>query len=251
MGDEADDILLSFNLTPDEMKQYDVVKNKFENHFIAKRNVIYERAKFNVRIQNEGEPVESFITDLHCLAEHCEFGTLKDQLIRDRIVVGLRNKQLSEKLQLDPDLTLEKAMFKVKQSEEVKKQQRVIHSKAPNGHNIDNISKNRPRGPSHRDETQHFHLPGSKLSKFADRAKCTRCLGNVHPRKLCPASDSVCKKCSKKDIGLKLVAVMRIWVPHQRRLMPFPSKALMKKHIFWEQLTLQMNVILPGSSISK
>ena len=112
MGDEADDILLSFNLTPDEMKQYNVVKNKFENHFIAKRNVIYERAKFNVRIQNESEPVESFITDLHCLAEHCEFGTLKDQLIRDRIVVGLRNKQLSEKLQLDPDLTLEKAMVK-------------------------------------------------------------------------------------------------------------------------------------------
>ena len=173
MGDEADDILLSFNLTPDEMKQYDVVKNKFENHFIAKRNVIYERAKFNVRIQNESEPVESFITDLHCLAEHCEFGTLKDQLIRDHIVVGLRNKQLSEKLQLDPDLTLEKAMVKAKQSEEVKKQQRVIHSEAPSGHNIDNISKNRPRGPSHRDETQHFNPQGSKLSKFADKAKCT------------------------------------------------------------------------------
>ena len=76
----------------------------------------------NVRaVLNNGEPVESFITDLHCLAEHCEFGTLKDQLIRDRIVVGLRNKQLSEKLQLDPDLTLEKAMVKVKQSEVVKK----------------------------------------------------------------------------------------------------------------------------------
>ena len=81
-------------------------------------------------------------------------------------------------------------MVKAKQSEEVKKQQRVIHSKAPSGHNIDNISKNRPRGPSHRDEKQHFNPQGSKLS--------TRCLGNVHPRKLCPASDSVCKKCSKK-----------------------------------------------------
>ena len=108
MGDEADDILLSFNLSPEDLQRYDVVKNRFENHFIAKRNVIYERAKFNVRIQNDGEPVEAFITDLHCLAEHCEFDTLKDQLIRDRIVVGLRNKQLSEKLQLDPDLTLEK-----------------------------------------------------------------------------------------------------------------------------------------------
>ena len=109
------------------MQRYDVVKNRFENRFIAQGNVIYERTKFNVRIQNDGEPVEAFITDLHCLAEHCEFGTLKDQLKRDRIVVGLRNKQLSEKLQLDPDLTLKKAMAKAKQSEEVTKQQSVIH----------------------------------------------------------------------------------------------------------------------------
>ena len=98
MGDEADDILLSFNLSAEDLKRYEVVKSKFENHFIAKRNVIYERAKFNVRVQNESEPVESFITDLHCLGEHCQFGTLKDQLIRDRIVVGLKKQTLIRKV---------------------------------------------------------------------------------------------------------------------------------------------------------
>ena len=77
MGDEADDIMTSF------------VRNKFENHFIAKRNVIFERAKFNVQLQ-------------------IEFGMLKDQLIRDRFVKGLRTKKISEKLQLDTSLTLEK-----------------------------------------------------------------------------------------------------------------------------------------------
>ena len=90
------------------------IKNKFEGHFIAKRNIIFERVKFNVRVQNEGELVENF-TDLHCLAKHCEFSALKDQLIRDRIVVGLRNKKLSEKLQLDPNLTLEKATAQARQ----------------------------------------------------------------------------------------------------------------------------------------
>ena len=135
--------LYSFNLSAEDLKRYEVVKSKFENHFIAKRNVIYERAKFNLRVQNKSEPVECFITDLHCLAEHCQFGTLKDQLIRDRIVVGLKNKRLSEKLQLDPDLTLEKAMNQAKQSEEVKKQQKVIHPKLPgaSGSNIDAITK--------------------------------------------------------------------------------------------------------------
>ena len=48
MGDKADDILLFFNLTADEMNQYDVVKNKFEKHFIAKQNVIYEHVKLKV-----------------------------------------------------------------------------------------------------------------------------------------------------------------------------------------------------------
>ena len=132
-------------------------------------------------------------------------------------------------------------MVKAKQSEEVKKQQRVIHPKVLSGHNIDNIVQSKPRGPSRREETQYCHQQGSKLSKFADRAKCTRCLGNVHPRKFCPASESVCIKCSKKDIGLKLVAVMRIEVPHPRKLTKFPSKTLTQKHIFWEQLALQIN----------
>ena len=101
MGEEADDIMVSFGLTADDAKQYELVKNRFESHFIIKRNIIFERAKFNLRSQQEGESVETFITDLHCLAEHCEFGVLKDELIRDRIVVGLKDKKLSEKLQLN------------------------------------------------------------------------------------------------------------------------------------------------------
>ena len=78
MGEEADDIMISFGLTADDTKQYELVKNRFE-----KRNIIFERAKFNLRSQQQGESVETFITDLHCLAEHCEFGVLKDELIRD------------------------------------------------------------------------------------------------------------------------------------------------------------------------
>ena len=41
-------------------------------------------------------------------------------MIRDRIVVGLRDAQLSEKLQLLSDLILEMAVTKARQSEAVK-----------------------------------------------------------------------------------------------------------------------------------
>ena len=95
MGEEADDIVVSFGLTAAEAKQYDSVKGKFESHFVVKRNVIFEGANFNLRSQNDNESVDTFITDLHCLAEYCEFGTLKDDLIRDRIVVGLKRQKSS------------------------------------------------------------------------------------------------------------------------------------------------------------
>ena len=60
------------------------------------------------------------------LADHCQFGTLREELIRDRIVVGIQDAKLSESLQLDPELTLAKAMTKVRQSAAVKKQQPTL-----------------------------------------------------------------------------------------------------------------------------
>lgn len=47
-------------------------------------------------------------------------------MIRDRIVVGLRDAALSKKLHLDPELTLDKAVTVVRQSETVRKQQTVV-----------------------------------------------------------------------------------------------------------------------------
>ena len=128
MGEEVDDILRSFHLSTEDSKKYDSVKQGFENYFIKKRNVIYERTKFNLRVQRPDESVDSFITDLHNLAEFCEYGNLHDELIRDRIVVGLRDKKLSEKLQMDYELTLEKAVACARQTEAIKQQQTTLNS---------------------------------------------------------------------------------------------------------------------------
>ena len=100
MGEQADDIFISFEFTAEQEKSYEEVKERFENHFIVKRNVIFERAKFNSRNQRGGESVDSFITDLYGLARHCNFGALKEELIRDRIVVDLQNHELSKNFNL-------------------------------------------------------------------------------------------------------------------------------------------------------
>ena len=71
--------------------------------------MIIEHAKFNKRSQLPGEPVEQFVASLYNLAVDCNFEELKDELICDRIVVGIRDASLSETLKMDLELTLEKS----------------------------------------------------------------------------------------------------------------------------------------------
>ena len=52
-------------------------------------------------------------------------------MVRDRIMVGIRDSSLSEKLQLDAELTLTTAIAKVHQVEEVKKQQPLLRGETP------------------------------------------------------------------------------------------------------------------------
>ena len=78
-----------------------------------------------MRVQQEGESVDSFITYPYTLAEVCVFGELHDE----RIVLGLHNN-LSERLQLECDLTLLKAISTVRLKGVVKKQQTLMNFKA-------------------------------------------------------------------------------------------------------------------------
>ncbi|UYV78284.1 hypothetical protein LAZ67_16000816 [Cordylochernes scorpioides] len=124
MGDRADDIFRTFKFEKEEeATKIDSVLKAFDSHFCVRKNIIYERAKFNSRIQEDREPVDEFITSLYKLADSCEFEGLHEQLIRDRIVVGVRDKALSERMQLDSELTLEKAVKMVRQQEAVRQQQ--------------------------------------------------------------------------------------------------------------------------------
>ena len=94
MGDQADNILKSFALTEKEQTAYSMVKERLKKHFVKHRNVIFERAKFNVWKQEDNETADSFITDLYTLAKHCEYSTRHNQMIRDRIMVGIHDAAL-------------------------------------------------------------------------------------------------------------------------------------------------------------
>ena len=68
-------------------------------------------------------------------------------MIRDRIVVGLADQKLSEKLQLDPDLTLEKAINSVRQSESIRSQQSIVRGQEDTSQRakVDRVHKSKPQ----------------------------------------------------------------------------------------------------------
>ena len=90
---------------------------KLNKFFQVQQNVIYERVRFSRRIQKERELEEQFITSLYNLVKTCDLGDLKNVMTHDRIVVGIWDQALSERLQTVADLTLEKAKTLVKQRE--------------------------------------------------------------------------------------------------------------------------------------
>lgn len=123
MGSESENIYQSFTFAEDRHRNdFDKVIEKFDEYFVPRRNVIHERAYFHKRVHRTGEKAQTFIKALYELSEHCEFGASRDENIRDQIVVGILDKELSRKLQLTKDLTLALTVKTVRQSKEVTSQ---------------------------------------------------------------------------------------------------------------------------------
>ena len=136
-----------------------------------------------------------------------------DEMVRDRIVVGVLDGTLSEKLQLDPELTVDKAVTRARQSEAVKKQQATVRGREQDESPIEVIKGGRrqprqtptKRMPQTQTPTnQTPQQPGKRgigtyTHRLAGVAGCSRC-GRTpsHGRAQCPAKDAVCHRCNKR-----------------------------------------------------
>ena len=122
-------------------------------------------------------------------------------MIRDRIVVGIRNQSLSQKLQLDPALTLESAKQTVRQHEAVQKQQGQLRTGFEPEENLPveaiGGQTGRPTGRGSR-RNRPWRPPANTDARGPYPKSCSRCGRGPHPRQLCPAKDAVCHGCKKK-----------------------------------------------------
>lgn len=193
LGEDAEGVLVSTNIRDDDRKKYKEVMSKFDEYFKVRRNVIYERAKFNTREQREGETADEYITALYELIETCEYGTLKEEILRDRLVVGIRDKRMSEKLQLEADLTLESAKKSIRQKEAVRQQSKELATSTKQ-HLVEDVTRQTTRRPP-----RSRAGTASKPQDSATPPKCIRCGRRKHQgNEKCPARNVICHNCKKR-----------------------------------------------------
>ena len=189
LGEEAEEVLNTTRISDKNRKKYQKVIEQFDAYFKVRKNVIYECARFNKRSQLLDESVDHFITEIHMLAETCEFGDMKEELIRDRLIVGIQDLALSERLQLEPDLDLDKPKRLIRQREAVKLQQEFLQ-KPPRK---EDISLDAVRQP-----TPRRKLPAIPVMPKPPSSGCQRCGRGAHPQQLCPAKDAICRRCNRR-----------------------------------------------------
>lgn len=206
LGRKGDVIFNTFKFNETDCKQnFENVLKKFDEYFLPRKNIIYERCVFNNRTQQESESAETYIREILKLAESCDFKDMREELVRDRLVVGIKDKKLSEELQQDPDLSLDKAMQKIKLREQTKQEQvKLGNASKPvtASENLDAVKQLPKRNqPFHnsRINAQNSNKNTSqntKMSNFAAQRSCGRCgATTAHPVEQCPAASAVCKRC--------------------------------------------------------
>ena len=201
IGEEARDVYSTFTDWTEEGDQDKIapVLQKFAEYCQPRKNVPFERYRFNRRTQEVGESYDQYKTALRKLAEGCDFDTISpDELLRDRLIFGIRDSKVRERLLRESKLDLARTDEICRSAESMHAQMKIVGDVAEaEANKVDQDQK--PKGDQER-------IPNSWKSK-KNRSKqwrrgkeCLKC-GYQHPQKLesCPAIGQECLKCGKRN----------------------------------------------------
>jgi len=175
IGENAREVYSTFTWDAEgDGTKIDPVLTKFQQYCQPRRNIPFERYKFNRRAQEMGESYDHYRTALRKLADECEFGTITpDEILRDRLVFGVRDAKVRERLLREANLTLAKTDEICRAAESTSQQLKLVEP-----------------------QEQTVHAVERQTSK-----ECGKC-GRKHAffkKELCPAFGKTCNRCHKPN----------------------------------------------------
>ena len=171
----------------EDRKSFKQIWKLWSEYCLGKTNVTFERYQFNKSIQNTDETVENYYVRLRSLASTCEFGTLTDDLIRDRIVLGIRDDNARKRLLQEPNLTLSSCLDICRAFESSQAQSKAMQEPVS------------AYAVSHK--LKHGKHSGGKGKKPSPKLiNCGFC-GKQHEKdkSKCPAYGQKCKLCKREN----------------------------------------------------
>ena len=170
----------------------EVVLRKFREYCVAKKNIIIERHKFNTCFQGKSESYASYIQNLRKMASTCDYGDMRDDMIRDRLVCANKSHDVIDFLVKEPDLTLAKAIAICLRWERAEESKRML-------------AENKGTNNDTKEEV-HFvkgkRYPRKQIEQYPRKqiGKCFNC-GSSHTREreACRAYGKQCRACKKMN----------------------------------------------------
>lgn len=169
-----------------EEDRKDIIKvlQVLEDFCIDQTNVIYERYTFNKREQEVNETIDSYVAALRTLVKTCKFEGLEEEMIRDRIVLGIRDNHTRKKLLQEKDLDLQRCVDICRANEKSSSQLRAIED-------VQFVRKaNKPKPVFEK----------QKNPRDSEEVNCEY-FGLKHRKEMedCPAYGKKCVKCRQKN----------------------------------------------------
>ena len=157
---------------------YKQVVEKLTGHFAPTPTAVIQRCKFNSRVRMPGESVSTYCAELRKLSEFCDFGDRLEDMLRDRLVCGISDQRMQQRLLSEEGLDFKKAFDLAIRMEAAQKDTKELQQNSIQPVNF--LRDSRP-----------------KPSQRGTPSPCYRCGGKHHSSK-CKFKEENCHFCGKK-----------------------------------------------------
>ncbi len=161
-------------------KTFDELTKLVQKQVSPSLSVLVARYRFNSRSRKPEESVSAYAAELCHLTEHCTYGDVLGEMLRDQLVCGINNEVIQRRLLAEDKLTFDRDLEMALCMESAASHARDMSRSAP-------VSL-----PASVNVIKHSQESAKSSGKL-----CFRCRRGKHDPNDCSFKDATCHKCGK------------------------------------------------------